>query len=220
MQIVQATPILSRELWPILNLNFIVDKIKKCYKSWRLDGFNNKYYEASWSIVSPNVINAMQKFFLNGKLLRSQNTTTITLVPKVSCPSNSGDFRPIYCSHTLYKCISKLSCSRLKCVLWGIVCQTHGAFAQGSNISHNILLCQDLVKIYSGQNCYLSCLIKVDIRKTCNTMDLTFLQDMLIALNFPLHHHHSVCHVYSVCLLVNDSSSEIFKPNSGLIQGD
>ncbi|XP_057540709.1 uncharacterized protein LOC130818561 [Amaranthus tricolor] len=82
------------------------------------------------------MVSAVQQFLSNGKLLRSWNATTITLVPKVSCPSNPGDFRPISCCHTLYKCISKLICSGLKRVLGGIICQTQGAFVQGRNISH------------------------------------------------------------------------------------
>lgn len=62
-----------------------------------------------------------------------------------------------------------------------------GPFVAGRLISHNILLCHDLVKHYSRKHYYPSCIIKVDLRKAYDTMDCAFIHDMLIALNFPPH---------------------------------
>ena len=53
-----------------------------------LDGFNSKFYKATWPIVSQDVINAIQGFFATGKLLKSWNNTVITLIPKVPCPTD------------------------------------------------------------------------------------------------------------------------------------
>ncbi|XP_057526473.1 uncharacterized protein LOC130805706 [Amaranthus tricolor] len=116
-----------------------------------------------------------------------------------------------------------LTCSRLKRVLGSIISQNQGAFVTGRLISHNILLCHDLVKHYSKRNCYPSCMIKVDLRKTYDTMDWDFIHDMLITLNFP----PQVIKIIMVCitstqysLMVDGSPSNIFKPKRGLQQGD
>ena len=55
--------------------------------------------------------------------------------------------------NVIYKCISKLVCSKLKQVLGDIISQSQGAFVAGWNIAHNILLCQDIVKHYTRKNC-------------------------------------------------------------------
>ena len=80
-------------------------------------------------------------FFRIGKLLKAWSTTAITLVPKVACPTSPGDFRHISCCNVIYKCISKLVCSKLKQVLGGIINHSQGAFVCGRSIAHNILLC-------------------------------------------------------------------------------
>lgn len=48
------------------------------------DGFSAKFFKSSWTVIGPNVVAAIQDFFLTGRLLRSVNTTLITLVPKSS----------------------------------------------------------------------------------------------------------------------------------------
>lgn len=111
-----------------------------------LDGFNSGFYKAAWEIVGDDVTQAISHFFQTGKMPRSWNTSTITLIPKTRCPSHPGEFRPIACCHVLYKCISKLICSRLQPILGSLIDQAQGAFVSGRSIMHYILLCQDLVK--------------------------------------------------------------------------
>ena len=111
-----------------------------------LDGFNSRFYKASWDIVGDDVVKAIFLFFRNGKMLNNCNITTITLIPKTNCPLHPGDFKPISCCRVLYKCISKLICSKLQLVLGSLIDQAQGALGSDRSIMHNILLCQDLVK--------------------------------------------------------------------------
>lgn len=169
------------------------------------------------------MVRAVQEFFNNGKLLKAWNINAVTLIPKVACPSHPGDFRPISCCHVLYKCISKLICSRLKLVLDHIVNQAQGAFVANRSIVHNVLLCQDIVKHYSRKHCLPSALLKIDLRKAYDTMEGQFIKDMLVALKFPSHFIKIVmaC-IYSTSysLLINGSPMEAFDAKRGLRQGD
>ena len=88
----------------LLNLLFSREEVKVAMwsisedKAPGLNGFNSKFYKAAWKIMGDDIVAAINQFFCSGKVARSWNTTTITLIPKVKYPSHSGDFRPIsYC---------------------------------------------------------------------------------------------------------------------------
>ena len=147
MNIIREGPLLENDHHKQLSLVFSPEEIKIALwsipdtKSPGLDGYNSRFYKASWAIFGNDVVEAIQQFFRNGKLLQAWNTIAVHLIPKVPNPNNPGDYRPIACCHTLYKCITKLICSRLKLVLGHIISPTQGAFVEGRNIMHNILMC-------------------------------------------------------------------------------
>ena len=133
MQTIHNGPTLDTDSRPLLDHNFSATEIKEALwsiddnKAPGLDGFNSKFYKAAWPIISQDVITIIQGFLATGKLLKSWNNTAIIFIPKVSYPSKPGDYRPISCCHTLYKCISKLICTRLKRVLGKIINHTQRA---------------------------------------------------------------------------------------------
>ena len=60
-----------------------------------LDGFNSYFYNVAWEVVGDDIIQEVNQFFDNGKMLKSWNITTITLIPEVHSPLYPGDFRAI-----------------------------------------------------------------------------------------------------------------------------
>ncbi|KAG7568298.1 Reverse transcriptase domain [Arabidopsis thaliana x Arabidopsis arenosa] len=46
------------------------------------DGFSVEFFRSSWGMVSKEVIEAVQEFFCNGRLLKDLNSTIIALIPK------------------------------------------------------------------------------------------------------------------------------------------
>ena len=130
MNIIREGPLLENDHHKQLSLVFLPKEIKNALwsipdtKSPGLDGYNSRFYKASWAIIGNDVVEAIQQFFRNGKLLQAWNTTAVHLIPKVPNPDNPGDYRPIACYHTLYKCITKLICSSLKLVLGHIISPT------------------------------------------------------------------------------------------------
>lgn len=71
---------------------------------------------------------------------------TITLVPKVKFSNYVSEFRLI--ASTIYECLTKLIRAKLNVVLSKVISITQGAFVASGNIMHNVLLCQELVKMY------------------------------------------------------------------------
>lgn len=102
-----------------------------------IDGFNSCFYKLCWDIIGDEISEAIMHFFRTGKLLKEINVTTLTLIPKVKCPENVTEFRPIACCSMLYKCITKLISERLNMILPDIVFDSQGAFVSGRSILHN-----------------------------------------------------------------------------------
>ena len=81
------------------------------------DGYNAYFFKETWDITGPSVIAAVREFFTSGEILRETNATLIALIPKVPNPSSMGEFRPISCCNTIYKCISKIIAKRIQSTL-------------------------------------------------------------------------------------------------------
>ncbi|XP_074300468.1 uncharacterized protein LOC141631739 [Silene latifolia] len=175
------------------------------------------------TIRTGNLINAQHQQILLKPLLKQINTTTITLIPKVKHPVSVLEYRPIACCNILYKSIAKILCNRLSEVLPDIISSSQRAFIKGRNIVDNVLICQDLVRLYNRQAASPRCLIKIDLRKAYDTVEWDFVEQMLTAMRFP----QNFVKLVMVCittpsysLAINGSSFGFFKGRRGLRQGD
>lgn len=149
------------------------------------DGYSSQFFKDNWEIMKDDVIDAITNFFSSGKLLKQVNTTTITLIPKCNRPKKFTDFRPIAYCNTIYKCVSKILCNRLKAVLPHIIDEAQCAFVENRDIIQNILLCQELTKGFKRKGGKPKCLIKIDLRKAYDSISWSFIEEMMAALQFP-----------------------------------
>ncbi|XP_074288589.1 uncharacterized protein LOC141613746 [Silene latifolia] len=187
------------------------------------DGFNSQFFKDSWSIVGKEVCHAIRNVFRTGKVLKELNTTVLTLVPKTEIPDSVLQFRPIACCNTVYKCLTKVLCSRLSSILPDIISPSQGAFIQNRDIVGNILICQDLIKLYKRKVCSPRIMMKVDLQKAYDSIEWSFLKDMLCALNFPplsIELIMSCVSSPSFSLALNGEVFGFFKGQRGLRQGD
>ncbi|XP_074292165.1 uncharacterized protein LOC141619026 [Silene latifolia] len=148
------------------------------------DGYSSKFFKDSWDVVGNEVTEAVLDFFQSGCLLKQLHATIVTLIPKVNRPVNVVKYRPIACYNVIYKCISKVLCSRLAVVLPELISPNQGGFIKGISIMENILICQDIVRLYERNAASPRCLFKMDLQKAYDTIEWVFLDDMLQALKF------------------------------------
>ncbi|KAH7836791.1 hypothetical protein Vadar_005742 [Vaccinium darrowii] len=66
------------------------------------DGMGAGFLQKYWSIVGPSLVDAVRSFCHSGHLLRGINHTHIVLIPKVQCPMNMGQLRPISLCNLVY----------------------------------------------------------------------------------------------------------------------
>ncbi|XP_074314781.1 uncharacterized protein LOC141650580 [Silene latifolia] len=156
-------------------------------------------------------------------LLSQVNATVITLIPKNDRPTSVVHYRPISCCNVLYKVISKILCARLALVLPDIISKNQGAFVKGRSILENILICQDLVRMYNRKAASPRCMFKLDLQKAYDSIEWGFLEQMLVALNFPEKFRHLILQCVttpSYTLNLNGTQFGFFAGRRGLRQGD
>lgn len=176
-----------------------------------------------WEEIGTEIIEAVLEFFASGKLLRSINCTTVTLVPKVASPTYVKEYRSIACCTTLYKVIAKILTEKLKIVVDYVVGPAQSAFIEGRNILDNVILAHELVKGYTQKGVSPRCLIKIDIRKTYDSVEWPFLRMILLEYGMPVKIVELIMECVTAVnysLLLNGSLTAKFQARKGLRQGD
>ncbi|XP_056691895.1 uncharacterized protein [Spinacia oleracea] len=113
----------QNKIHSIFNMNGDwVQSADEITRPW-LDGYNSCFFKAAWPIIVNDLFLAISDFFKTGKILKEVNVTSISLIPKISVPSSTGDFRPITCCSIIYKCISKILCEKIGSVLPDVISQ-------------------------------------------------------------------------------------------------
>ena len=189
------------------------------------DGIPAGFYQLYWSIVQNDVISTIQAFFHLGYLLKSLNHTFLSLIPKVACPEEFSQFRPISLCNVAYKIISKVLVNRLKPIMDSLITPFQNAFIQGRLITDNILLAH---KIYDymrkkKKDKWGFGALKLDMQKARDRIEWSFLKAVLHNMGFSTNWIHWVMQCVSTVsyhILINASPSKTIVPSRGLRQGD
>ncbi|XP_062103874.1 uncharacterized protein LOC133814991 [Humulus lupulus] len=187
------------------------------------DGYGASFFKVMWKEIGRDVSLAVLEFFETSFIPQSLNYIILVLIPKVDQPSNAADFRPIACCTTIYKCISKMLCSRLASILPSLINPNQGAFIKHRTLASNVLIFQYLIKGYNRKNSSPRCAMKIDPSKAYDLIDWDFLENLLKALCFPSRFIRwiMIClRGTSYSLLLNGRIQGQFKGGKGLRQGD
>jgi hypothetical protein len=154
-------------------------------KSPSPDSLPPLFFKHYWSIVKPEVIIAVQKFFQSGRLLKPLNHTFITLIPKIDGASSMNQFRPIVLCNVVYKIISKILAFRLKTMLPKFISPWQGAFVPIRLIQDNSIIAFEVInamKKSKGKLGYIA--LKMDMEKAYDRMEWSFLPKIMEILGF------------------------------------
>jgi hypothetical protein len=84
------------------------------FKAPGSDGFQGIFFKQYWHIVGDDMVHLISTAFQTGSFPSSLSETLIALIPKVDCPENFKEFRPISLCNTIYKLITKIMVNRLR----------------------------------------------------------------------------------------------------------
>lgn len=85
----------------------------------------------------------------------------------------------------VYKCISKNLIQKLKPYLSLLIGSQQSAFVAGRYIADNILLMQELMRGYHRNDGIPRCALKVDLQKAYDSVEWSYVERVLRAMNFP-----------------------------------
>ncbi|GJW40424.1 protein LAZ1, partial [Tanacetum coccineum] len=135
------------------------------------DEYTSIFFKKGWSIIGPDICNAVRDFFSNGQILKEINHTFLALIPKVATPLKVNDYHPISCCNVIYKFISKILTKRIIEGIKEVVSDNQSAFIPGRRISDNILITQEVMHSYHKKKGPPRCAFKIDIQNAYDTVD-------------------------------------------------
>lgn len=135
--------------------------------------------------MEDEITEAILHFFKTNWMYKTINCTTITLVPKVQHPTSIKEFHPISCCMFLYKLVSIILTTRLQRVIDVVIDPGQAGFVLDRVITDNILLSHELAKGYTRKGISPRYMFKIDIQKAHDSIEWSFLEQILISLNFP-----------------------------------
>ncbi|KAM2745333.1 hypothetical protein PS2_021080 [Malus domestica] len=189
------------------------------------DGFSGCFYKDHWTTVGEDVVKAIKAFWHSGNLLRKLNHTNLVLIPKVKCPKNMTQFRPIALCNVSYKILAKVITNRLKKIMPKVIGENQSAFVAGKQIQDNILVVHEILHSLNHQSeeIHKGMAIKLDMAKAYDRVEWDFLLSIMSKLGFAPMFCNRVkecISTVSFSILINGSPTGYIQPKRGLRQRD
>jgi len=187
------------------------------------DGFSGLFYKKCWHIIKDDIMHAFNAFWaLDYRSFHHLNEAFMILLRKKEQPSEISDYRPISLIHSFEKLLSKCLTLRLAPWLQRLVQPNQSAFIRGRSIHDNFRTVRlNCVAIHKAR---LPCvLLKVDIAKAFDSVDWSFLLEILQHMGFPRRWRDWLAGILSTAstkILLNGVTGQRICHARGLRQGD
>lgn len=187
------------------------------------DEFSGLFYQTCWDIIRSDVCGFVLQFFAFGKIYRNLNSSFVALIPKMEGANSVTHFRPIAMANFCFKIITKIIADRLNPIANRVVSPQQSTFIKGRHISDCIGMVSETINILDKKSFGGNVAIKIDIVKAFDTIDWSFLLQVLRSFGF----HNTLINWVRVILesahlfiLINGTPKGFFPCSRGVRQGD
>ena len=106
------------------------------------------------------------------------------MFPKIQTPNNIRDYRHISCCSVIYKCITRILTTRMKKYMPNLISENQSAFISGRSIAEKCSHGARISERYGRKSFSSRCAINVDLEKAFDSIDWSFLLDILFVIEF------------------------------------
>ena len=148
------------------------------------DGFTKEFYDTFFDLLGNSLLDSFNAAFHHGKLSVTQKRGIISLIPKdESNLTVLSNWRPITLLNVDYKILAKAIAKRIQPKLPKLIHTDQTGFIKGRFIGQNVRLLIDLMK-YTDVKKIPGILLFVDFEKAFDTIEWSFIQNVLKRFNF------------------------------------
>ena len=189
----------------------------------RPDGYTGAFYKHSWSVIKHDVLAAINAtLFGDCKAFGRLNGALIVLLPKTADACEPAHYRPITMIHSVAKLISKILALRLAPRMQSLISHEQNAFIRGRSIHDNFKYIQRAAVLLRKTRTS-KILLKLDIAKAFDTVQWSFLLDVLQAMGFGVRWRRWIATLLSTTsssILLNGQVGRKIRHQRGVRQGD
>ena len=147
------------------------------------DGFTVDFFKAYWDVVKEYIWKVVEDSRTSSSILKSLNSTFITLIPKEAETYTPAKFRPITLCNVLYKIISKVMENRLKPILPQIIFEEQSGYVEGRKIMDNVLLAHEMIHTLQTRK-KAGMIMQLDLSKAYEKVSWEYMEAILKAFGF------------------------------------
>ena len=123
----------------------------------------------------------VKQAFLQRKIPKRLNSTSIVLIPKIQSPVSIGSYQPINLCNSVYKVITKIIVGRLRPYLDKLIAPCQAAFVLGRRGVDNVIIVQEIIHSMEKtkrRGGYMA--LKIDLKKGYDNLEWSFIRDTLL----------------------------------------
>ena len=190
-------------------------------KSHGPHGWPIEFFIQFFELMANDLLIMIKDSRVRGRIYDGFNTTFTVLIPKSDNPPSFQEYRPISLCNCIYKIISKIISNCIKTFLCTHIEKEQFAFLHHRQIHEAIGTSQEALHSIKTKR-LKSTILKIDLTKTFEQVNWSYLHLILIHTGFPLSFINwimgCICHaIFSIIL--NGIASDFFHTGQGLHQG-
>lgn len=160
----------------------------KPWKALGSNGFHAGFFQSQWHLIGMSMVEEVTRILNGGFITNTLGSILISLILKVPNPIHVVDFKPIALCNVVYNVFIKILANQIKDILTSIIRENQTTFVPGRNISHNIIMAQEVMHSMRFKKDNKSFMVlKGELEKAYDRVRWDFFRDTMKEVISPSH---------------------------------